>query len=117
LVVLKLDFEKAFDTIEHTTILSMLQALGFLKKWINWTKEILTLASSAVLLNGVPGKAFQCKRGVRQGEPLSTLLFFLVAELLQQVLNKAATFNLLHYPLNLTHTSDFPFNMLMTQSL
>jgi hypothetical protein len=107
-VVLTLDFEKAFDTIEHNTVFSMLQALGFPEKWISWTKEILTSASSAVLLNGVPGKAFQCKRGVRQGDPLSPLLFVLVAEILLQVLNKAATLNLLHYPLNLTHMSDFP---------
>jgi hypothetical protein len=74
LVILKLDFENAFDTIEHSTILAMLQELGFRTKWINWTKMILESASSSILLNGVPGKIFKCKRGVRQGDLLSPLL-------------------------------------------
>lgn len=42
-----------------------------------------------MLLNGVPGKEFNCKRGVRQGDPLSPLLFVLAADLLQSVINKA----------------------------
>ena len=70
LIILKLDFEKAFDTIEHGTILAMLEHMGFPPKWISWTKEILNSATAAVLLNGVPGKTFHCKRGVRQGDPL-----------------------------------------------
>jgi hypothetical protein len=56
LVILKLDFEKAFDTIEHTTILAMLLELDVPTKWINWIKLILQSASSSILLNGVPRK-------------------------------------------------------------
>lgn len=36
IVIVKLDFAKAFDTIEHSTIISMLQVLGFPSKWIQW---------------------------------------------------------------------------------
>jgi hypothetical protein len=61
LVILKLDFEKAFDTIEHTTILAMLLELDVPTKWINWIKLILQLASSSILLNGVPRKKFTVK--------------------------------------------------------
>ena len=64
-VVLKLDFEKAFDTIEHQAILDILKAKGFGDRWINWIKMLFTSASSAILLNGVPGKKFYCLRGVR----------------------------------------------------
>jgi len=42
---------------------------------------------STVLLNGVPGKVFHCRRGVRQGDPLSPLPFVLAADLVQTVLN------------------------------
>lgn len=62
-VILKLDFAKAFDTVEHSAILSVMQAMGFLETRLKWTKSILSSGSSAVLLNGVPGKKFSCKRG------------------------------------------------------
>ena len=56
MLVIKLDFEKAFDTIEHQAIIDILRAKGFGEKWISWTNLIFTSASSAVMLNGVPGK-------------------------------------------------------------
>jgi len=51
-------------------------------------------------LNSVPVKYFKCLRGVRQGDPLSLLLFVIVAELLQLLVNKAASQGLLraHIP-------------------
>lgn len=99
IIILKLDFEKAFDTIEHTTILQMLQSLGFPERWLMWIQTILSSGSSAILLNGVPGKSFKCKRGVRQGDPLSPLLFVLAAELLQILVNKASSQGLLKAPI------------------
>jgi hypothetical protein len=65
LVILKLDFEEAFDKIEHEVILKMLEFKGFPGKWIRWIQSILTLGTSSVLLNGVPDKVFHCRRGVR----------------------------------------------------
>lgn len=74
-IILKLDFEKAFDTIEHSTIIQVMTHLGLPSRWILWVHNILSSGSSAVLLNGVPRKFFKCKRGVRQGDPLSPLFF------------------------------------------
>ena len=68
---MKLDFAKAFDTVEHEVVLQMLKHKGFDDKWTSWVKEILSTGSSSVLLNGIPGKIFHCKGGVRQGDPLS----------------------------------------------
>jgi hypothetical protein len=98
-IILKLDFEKAFDTIEHSTIVQVMTHLGLPDRWIHWMHIILSSGSSAILLNGIPGKFFKCKRGVRQGDPLSPLLFVLAAELLQILVNKAAEINMLRLPI------------------
>jgi hypothetical protein len=70
--------------------------------------KLIFSSESAVLLNGVPDKVFHCKRGVRQGDPLSPLLFVLAADFLQTLLNKAKDFNLLQLPIPLSYTLDFP---------
>jgi hypothetical protein len=57
-VILKLDFAKAFDTIEHQAILNILRSWGFDNRWIGWVHSIFSSGFSSVLLNGVPGKKF-----------------------------------------------------------
>lgn len=98
-MLLKLDFEKSFDTIEHEVILKVMTTMGFPTKWNDWMKAIFSSASTAVLLNVVPGKFFRCKRGVRQGDPLSPLLFALGVDLLQSIINKAHQRGVLNLPI------------------
>jgi hypothetical protein len=64
MVLLKLDFEKTFDKVEHEVIVQVMEHKGFPNKWIQWIKGILGSATSSVLLNGTTGKVFHYRRGV-----------------------------------------------------
>jgi retron-type reverse transcriptase len=106
-IILKLDFEKVFDRIEHKTIMDILQHKVFGAKWQLWMKMIMGSGTSSILLNGVPRKVFHCKRGVRQGDPLSPLLFVLAANLLQSILNSTLHQGVLSLPLPPRCGTDF----------
>lgn len=67
--------------------------------WLQWIRNIFSSGTSEVLLNGIIGKKFHCKRGIRQGDPLSPLLFVLAANLLQAIVNKASELGLLRKPI------------------
>ena len=108
IVVIKIDFEKAFDKIEHQAMIDIMKTKGFGNKWIQWMHLIFSSATSSVLLNGSLGKTFHCKRGVRQGDPLSPLLFVLAADFLQSLINKARAMGLLNLPIPMEHNLDFP---------
>jgi len=58
LVLLLLDFEKAFDRIEWSFLFEALAKLGFCSKWILWVSSLYSLVSSTIKLNGVEGSAF-----------------------------------------------------------
>lgn len=47
-------------------------------------------ASFSVLVNGTPSRIFEASRGLRQGDPLSPLLFLLVVETLGAMISKAS---------------------------
>lgn len=103
--MIKIDFEKAFDKVEHQAMLTLMEAKGFGQKWLEWMKAIFSSATSAILLNGTLGKTF---RGVRQRDPLSPLLFVLAANFLQSMINKAKEMGLLNLPIPMEQNKDFP---------
>jgi hypothetical protein len=96
--MLKLDFEKAIDRIEHSTIMEILKARGFGRKCIKWISMKLESGTSTVLLNGVPGKKILQKRSKARRPSIS--IFICPSILLQAILNKAMHQGILSVPLN-----------------
>lgn len=64
-VVLKLDFAKAFDSVNWDSLMHIMAARGFPEKWNHWMHLLFQSSRSAVLVNGCPGTWIRCKRGLR----------------------------------------------------
>ena len=88
-VLLKLDFQKAFDTIDWESLILVLEVMGFGSKWRNWIYKCISSASISVIINGSPSKPFKMGRGLRQGDPLSPFLFVIMSEVLNKMLQQA----------------------------
>jgi hypothetical protein len=85
---MKLDMEKAFDRMEWTFLLVVLEKLGFNPVWISWIRTCISTPTFSILLNGSPFGFISPGRGLRQGDPLSPFLFILGSEVLSRLLFK-----------------------------
>jgi hypothetical protein len=80
LLLFKVDFEKAYDSIDWNYLDAVMLKMGFPTLWRKWIKECIGTASTSVLVNGSPTEEFYLERGLRQGKPLFPFLLLLAAE-------------------------------------
>jgi mannosylglycoprotein endo-beta-mannosidase len=71
--------------------MEVLGAFGFGARWRNWVTILLASSSIVVLLNGSRGCWYRNYTGLRQGDPLSPMLFILAIELLQRLFDLAGS--------------------------
>ena len=85
--------EKAFDTVEWTFMFDTLKTLNFGPNFIKWIRILYKNPTFRVKNNGFISKSCNMTRGIRQGCPISALLFILTTEILASRINSSKDIN------------------------
>jgi len=94
LMLFKVDFEKAYDSVEWGYLDTVMNKMVFPLLWRKWIKECVSTSTTSILVNGSPTDEFPLQRGLRQGDPLSPFLFLLASEGLNVLMNSMVENNL-----------------------
>jgi len=84
--ILKMDLQKAFDSIHWDFVKEMLESPKFPAVFTKWVMTCVTTVSFRIHINGQDQGRFKGGRGLRQGDPLSPLLFVICMEYLSRVM-------------------------------
>ena len=79
--LLTVDFEKAFDSLNHNFVIAVLKKYGFGDGFIDWVLILFNSQESCVINGGHSTKYFPLERGARQGDPISAYLLILALEI------------------------------------
>jgi hypothetical protein len=88
-VILKLDFEKAYDKVKWSFLQQTLRMKGFSPEWRALINDFVSGGSVAIRVNDDTGRYFQTRKGLRQGDPLSPMLFNIVVDMLAILIERA----------------------------
>nr|GEV27293.1 arginyl-tRNA synthetase, class Ic [Tanacetum cinerariifolium] len=75
-LIFKVDFTKAYYSINWKLLLSIMRRMGFREKWCKCVDTCLRSTSMSILVNGSPTEEFGIEKGVRQGDPLSPFFVY-----------------------------------------
>ncbi|XP_074318629.1 uncharacterized protein LOC141655449 [Silene latifolia] len=93
----KVDLQKAYDTVEWDFVEQMLVGLKFPTKFIDLLMKCITTTSYTLVLNGSNFGYFRGKRGLRQGDPVSPLIFTICMDYLSRLIAYATARWPFHY--------------------
>lgn len=81
-MVFKVDFEKAYDKVKWPFLQQALRMKGFDQAWRNQVDSFTQKGSIGIKVNDNIGHYFQTHKGLRQGDPMSSILFNIVVDML-----------------------------------
>lgn len=85
-LIMTIDFQKCFDSLEHTAIFGSLRYFGFGDEFIKWTKILFKDFQLCCQSNGYLSQTFKSERSVHQGCPLAGSLYLLTGQILHDLL-------------------------------
>lgn len=88
-LIIKIDFSKAYDSVDWSCLIQVMECMKFNQKWIMWIKALLETTKMSILVNGSPTEEFTPQKGIRQGDPIAPYLFLLIGEVLSMLINRA----------------------------
>ena len=77
-MIISTDAEKTFNKIQHGFMIKIISKIGIQETYFNVIKAIYDKSTANIILNREKWKAFPLRTGIRQGCPLSPLLFNIV---------------------------------------
>ena len=98
LALVNLAFQQAFDKVDVKFIFKTMQAVGFSQHFIACIKMLYSNITSKLIINNNLGKSLQVLKGVRQGCPLSMILFIIYQEALYRLIKKTPRIKPLYLP-------------------
>ncbi|GJU62426.1 RNA-directed DNA polymerase, eukaryota, reverse transcriptase zinc-binding domain protein [Tanacetum coccineum] len=87
-VALKVDIQKAYDTVNWQFLEDILRGFRFHGRMVDWVMKCVTTTSFSICVNGESCGYFKGGRGLRQGDPMSPYLLTLVMEIITLIIKR-----------------------------
>ena len=81
-MLISFDFHKAFDSVEHEVLFEVMHKFGFPEDFTQMIKALFLGIESCTTNNGYSSKYIKVTQGLRQGCPISSMCFIILAEVL-----------------------------------
>lgn len=90
MIIIKVDNEKTYDSVDRQFFYYTIGRLGFCSKWIGWIRACLESSTLLVLVNESRTKELTQNRGLRQDDPIAIFLFLIIVERLVVMVRQAS---------------------------
>ena len=91
--LLEIDIEKAFDSVDHYSLLAILGKYSFKKNFLRWIETLLNNQKFCIINGRITTHYFKFKKGTRKGNAISVYLFILVLEAVFSVIKSNKNIN------------------------